>query len=148
MTRFVNIAEFWTVYDAAVAQTALQNAGILAVNTDWYIFNLYPHLMVATSGPRLLVPENDLEYASQILVEGYDNAAPVYPCPKCQARTYRMRRWWIVIPVLIILWGAASGVTYGPLAFYKRKRFCWTCYHQHLPAPVEPFTEAELGYTP
>lgn len=99
MTRFVTLAEFWNVYDAAIAASALENAGIPAINTDWHIFNLYPHLMVATTGPRLSVPEVDLDAACRILTDGYDNAEPIYPCPKCSGRTYRMRRWLLVIPL-------------------------------------------------
>ncbi|MBI1237409.1 MAG: hypothetical protein GC188_12060 [Alphaproteobacteria bacterium] len=52
MSRFVNIAEFWNAYDTAAAASVLQSAGIPAINTDWHIFNLYPHLMMATTGPR------------------------------------------------------------------------------------------------
>lgn len=148
MTRFVTIAEFWNVYDAAVAASALDDSNITAINADWHIFNLYPHLMMATTAPRLLVPEEELENASQILTDGYKNAKPVYPCPNCNARTYRMRRWLLVIPATWLALNTGLASTFGPLAFYKRKRFCWTCYHQHLPAPAEPFTKDELGYTP
>jgi len=148
MTRFVTLAEFWNVYDAAIAASALENAGIPAINTDWHIFNLYPHLMVATTGPRLLVPEAELEHGKVILLDGHENVEPVYPCPKCKGRTYRMRRWLVIIALLWFVWGTGLYSAYGPLPFFKRKRFCWSCYHQHLPAPVEPFTQEELGYAP
>lgn len=152
MSRFVVLAEFWNVYDAAVAVTALESAGIPAINSDWHLFNLYPHLMMATTGPRVLVPEDQLEEAAQIMrpIYGpYETSAPYetsYPCPSCGNRTYRMRRWFLVIPLtwLMMQLGAPSG--YGPLAFFRRKRFCWNCHHQHLPAPVEPITDEELGY--
>jgi hypothetical protein len=148
MSRYVCLAEFWNVYDAAAAISALDAAGIPAINADWHLFNLYPHLMMATIGPRILVPEDRLDEASGIVGTIHSHEDCCYPCPKCGSRTYRMRRWLLVIPLTWLMLQLGLYSTYGPLAFYKRKRFCWNCYHQHLPDFPEPFTKEELGYTP
>jgi hypothetical protein len=148
MSRVVNIAEFWNVYDATVAVSALESAGIPAICPDWHLFHLKPNLMFGATGVRLWVPNDRINEAEGLLLKGHDTATPVHPCPKCGGRTYRMRRWLLVIPITWLLLNLGVGMTYGPLVFYKRKRFCWICYHQHLPAPVEPFTDSELGNTP
>ena len=149
MTRFATIAEFWNVYDAAVAVSALENAGIPALSADWHFFHLKPHLLFGCTGARLWVLETDLERSAELLNHAFQQRKPINVCPDCGCEAYHSSiRSSLAFLSSFFVAGVGGGAIFAALAQRSRRLHCPACDKSVLLAPVAPFSEVELGYDP
>ncbi|GJL97703.1 MAG: hypothetical protein DHS20C06_15200 [Hyphobacterium sp.] len=149
MSRVVNIAEFWNVYDAAVAVSALESAGIPAICPDWHLFHLKPNLLFGSTGARLWVLEPDLQQSVEILQDGFRNRKPVNICPDCGSEALHSSAlsafaFWSSLFAA----GMGGGAIFAALAQRSNRVHCPDCDKRMRITPAAPFSEAELGYEP
>jgi hypothetical protein len=149
MTRFVSIAEFWNVYDAATAAAALESAGILALNPDWHFFHLKPHILFGSTGARIWVLETDLERSAELLRAGHQQREPIHVCPDCDSEAYHSSALSVLAFLSsFFIAGAAGGAVFAALAQRSTRLHCPACDKAFHEKPPAPFTESELGYDP
>lgn len=127
----VVVAAFTNVHEAQFAQGVLDAAGIDAVLDNEHVISMDWALSNAVGGVKVLVPEDRLEEARQILataaiVAKEDQPPAAAPaagdvCWKCGGDAFDSKLsgkgWWLFTLVTI-------GV---PIGNFKRRRFCRNC---------------------
>lgn len=129
--ELVVVAAFTNVHEALLAQAVIEASGIDAVLDNEHIISMDWALSNAVGGVKVLVSEDRLEEARQILetaaaVDQEDQppaAAPVAGdvCGKCGGDAFESKisgaGWWLLTFLII---GA-------PIGNFKRERFCRRC---------------------
>jgi hypothetical protein len=123
MTDLCIAARYFDLPSAMVARSYLESNGLFAVTPDYNFGSVNWHMMFALSGMRVMVREEDLTTARELLDQNPDKGWEI--CPSCGSDSiYRNKSlFWCAISILTYLLAQA------PTAFVKNtvRRRCLTC---------------------